>query len=63
VQRYRCDCCLRTYSGLTGTQICGLHRHDLFWKSSGICCRIRLSRVASSHRVLDLRKIRYGGGV
>ncbi|MCQ0090245.1 IS1595 family transposase [Roseovarius sp. M141] len=30
VQRYRCDCCLRTYSGLTGTEICGLHRHDLF---------------------------------
>lgn len=30
VQRYSCDCCLRTYSGLTGTKICGMHRHDLF---------------------------------
>lgn len=30
VQRYRCRSCLRTYSGLTGTEICGLHRHDLF---------------------------------
>ena len=30
VQRYRCSSCERTYSGLTGTAICGLHRHDLF---------------------------------
>jgi len=30
VQRYRCSACLQTYSGLTGSAICGLHRHDLF---------------------------------
>lgn len=30
VQRFRCRGCLKTYTGLTGTPICGIHRHDLF---------------------------------
>lgn len=33
VQRYRCSDCLRTFSGLTGTVMCGLHRHDLFFEA------------------------------
>lgn len=30
VQRFRCMGCGRTYSGLTGTAVCGLHRPDQF---------------------------------
>lgn len=29
-QRYCCTDCRRSYSGLTGSAVCGLHRHDLF---------------------------------
>ncbi|WP_456299516.1 IS1/IS1595 family N-terminal zinc-binding domain-containing protein [Paracoccus zhejiangensis] len=30
VQRYRCTDWLRSYSGLTGSVICGFYQHDLF---------------------------------
>ncbi len=32
VHRFRCVSCARTYSGLTGTPLCGLHRHDLVFE-------------------------------
>ncbi len=48
VQRYRCSDCERTYSGLTGSLICGLHRHDLFFEA--------IRNMFSGHR-LSCRKL------
>ena len=51
VQRFRCGNCRKTYSGLTGTGICGLHRPDLFLE----VIRDMMSEVPSSCRKLAER--------
>ncbi len=48
VQRFRCGSCKRSYSGMTHSRICGLHRPDLF---------LEAIRDMMSDRPLSCRKL------